>query len=115
MKIIRLWDNDNNKIRLLNNGSSYIHEIGLTDLINEQIGKNLSVSNELPIDGDVYVISVGTPVKNDANGILLHQTSISPIQLFIQITFLYRGLGLSFHISTQYCSQGVWSEQMIEL
>jgi nucleotide sugar dehydrogenase len=34
----------------------------LEELIGEQIGKNLFVSNEIPEDGDVYIISVGTPV-----------------------------------------------------
>lgn len=61
-------DVDSDKIDQLNNGSSYIHEIGLEELLKKQINKNLHVTTEIPNDGDVYIISVGTPVISDKFG-----------------------------------------------
>lgn len=52
----------------LKNGDSYIHEVGLPELIKEQVNKNLFVSKEIPVEGDVFIISVGTPVKANENG-----------------------------------------------
>lgn len=59
---------DFNKVNLLKKGNCYIHEVGLTELIKKQIHKNLFVQSEVPEDGDVYIISVGTPVEHDFNG-----------------------------------------------
>ncbi len=56
-------DTDANKIKTLKEGKSYIHEVGLEDLIKEHVGKNFQPVLEIPEEGDVYVISVGTPVK----------------------------------------------------
>lgn len=56
---------DANKCDILKRGESYIHEVGLQELLREQINKNFNVSTELPADGDVYIISVGTPVINN--------------------------------------------------
>lgn len=56
-------DTDINKLNTLNEGKSYIHEVGLEDLVKEHIGKNLNPVAQIPEDGDVFVISVGTPVK----------------------------------------------------
>jgi UDP-N-acetyl-D-mannosaminuronic acid dehydrogenase len=56
------------RCEMLKNGNSYIHEIGLQELLREQIHKNFKVANTLPEDGDVYIISVGTPVEVSSNG-----------------------------------------------
>ena len=48
---------------MLVKGNSYIHEVGLQELLREQVNKNFKVSNILPDDGDVFIISVGTPVE----------------------------------------------------
>ncbi|MCK9480990.1 MAG: nucleotide sugar dehydrogenase [Bacteroidia bacterium] len=53
---------DKDKVKQLNSGSSYIHELGLEDLLKENIGKNFRPVSELPENGDVFIISVGTPV-----------------------------------------------------
>lgn len=59
---------DLEKINLLNLGKTYVHEIGLTELLKEHLGNNLSFTNELPSDGDVFIIAVGTPIEfNDDN------------------------------------------------
>ena len=49
-------------------GESYIHEIGLPELLKEQLNKNLFISKEIPEDGDVFIISVGTPVVENSKG-----------------------------------------------
>lgn len=59
---------DDSRYQALKKGESYIHEVGLPELIKEQANKNLFVSKEIPADGDVFIISVGTPVAADANG-----------------------------------------------
>lgn len=59
---------DETRFNMLNSGQSYIHEVGLQDLLKEQIHKNFKVAKELPCDGDVYIISVGTPVIIDSEG-----------------------------------------------
>jgi UDP-N-acetyl-D-mannosaminuronic acid dehydrogenase len=56
------------KCELLKKGESYIHEVGLQELLREQINKNFKVSVSLPADGDVYIISVGTPVVANEAG-----------------------------------------------
>jgi nucleotide sugar dehydrogenase len=59
---------DETRLKMLNEGQSYIHEVGLQDLLKEQIHKNFKVARELPEDGDVYIISVGTPVVSNSGG-----------------------------------------------
>jgi nucleotide sugar dehydrogenase len=59
---------DSNKVSLLQKGTSYIHEVGLEDLLKENIGKNFKPTTEIPESGDVYIISVGTPVVEKSNG-----------------------------------------------
>jgi nucleotide sugar dehydrogenase len=54
---------DENKIKQLNEGQSYVHELGLPEILRERIHKNFHVTHEVPSDGDVFVISVGTPVR----------------------------------------------------
>jgi UDP-N-acetyl-D-mannosaminuronic acid dehydrogenase len=53
---------DPEKVKQLNSGFSYIHEVGLEDLLKENIGKNFKPTTEIPDSGDVYIISVGTPI-----------------------------------------------------
>jgi len=55
------------RVDLLSSGQSYVHENGLLDLLREQLGKNLSVTTQIPADADVFIIAVGTPVKTLAN------------------------------------------------
>jgi nucleotide sugar dehydrogenase len=56
-------DLDIEKISKLKNKQSYVFEKGLPELLREQSGRNFVPSLEIPDDGDVYVISVGTPVS----------------------------------------------------
>lgn len=53
---------DVNRVKRLEKGESYIHERGLDELFKRQLNKNFFPSATLPEDGDVYIISVGTPV-----------------------------------------------------
>lgn len=55
-------DTDESRLNMLRSGKSYVHEIGLPELLRENINKNFFVSSDLPEDGDVYIISVGTPI-----------------------------------------------------
>lgn len=56
------YDVDHKKIQQLQNGDCYIHEIGLPQLLQQNVGKTFHPTTELPETGDVYIISVGTPV-----------------------------------------------------
>lgn len=53
---------DESKVAMLKSGVSYIHENGLDVLLKEHIHKKFKATTEVPEDGDVYIISVGTPV-----------------------------------------------------
>lgn len=57
-------DVDKRKTEMLAEGKSYVHEVGLEAVLKEQINHNFFVSERLPDDGDVYVVSVGTPIIN---------------------------------------------------
>ena len=57
------FDIDEKRINKLNEGESYVHERGLDELFKRQLKKNFFASSEFPEDGDVYIISVGTPVR----------------------------------------------------
>ena len=59
---------DRAKRNLLIEGHSYILEHGLEDLLRKEIGRNFHVQEYLPDDGDVYIISVGTPVQQIDSG-----------------------------------------------
>jgi UDP-N-acetyl-D-mannosaminuronic acid dehydrogenase len=59
---------DEDRFNLLSRGESYIHEVGLPELLKEQLNKNLFISKSIPKDGDVFIISVGTPIGIDASG-----------------------------------------------
>lgn len=58
-------DNDGERISSLAGGNSYIHEVGLHELLREQVDKNFVVRNAIPDGADVFIISVGTPVEID--------------------------------------------------
>ena len=47
----------------LSKGETHVHEVGLTELLREQLLRNFSISTTLPEDGDVFVIAVGTPIE----------------------------------------------------
>jgi len=57
-------DVDADKVESLSKGISHVHEIGLPELLRKKLGKTFNVSREVPKHGEVYVIAVGTPVKN---------------------------------------------------
>lgn len=59
---------DEDRVNTLNSGGCYIHEVGLPQLIKKHIHKKLFVTKELPDDGDVFIISVGTPVVRKEDG-----------------------------------------------
>ncbi len=55
-------DVDAANVEMLRRGESRVHEVGLPELLREQLKKNFRVSQTIPDGGDVFVISVGTPV-----------------------------------------------------
>jgi nucleotide sugar dehydrogenase len=61
-------DNNSQRIHALQQSESYIHELGLQELLRKQIGKNFRVSDQIPSHADVFIISVGTPVEVDSSG-----------------------------------------------
>lgn len=61
-------DTDASRLAALGKGESYIHEVGLPELLREQINKNFKVSADIPKHADVFIISVGTPVQSTASG-----------------------------------------------
>lgn len=61
-------DIDAERVAMLNSGRSYVHEVGLLELLHRHYGRNFRASIEMPEDGDVYVISVGTPVSANDDG-----------------------------------------------
>lgn len=56
-------DIDKNKINKLINKESYIHEKGITEILVKQSGRNFIPNTKIPDNGDVFIISVGTPVE----------------------------------------------------
>jgi UDP-N-acetyl-D-mannosaminuronic acid dehydrogenase len=71
-------DVNNERIISLTNGVSYIHELGLPELLKEQKGKNLHLETRIPENGDVYVISVGTPIQKE------NQASLKPYMGYLE-------------------------------
>lgn len=61
-------DLDHDKVEALNRGVSHVHEVGLAELLREQLDENLRLHTELPDDGDVYVVAVGTPLRVAPDG-----------------------------------------------
>ena len=62
-------DLDESKVTGLAGGRSHVHEIGLPELLRQQIANGrFTVSREVPGEGEVYVVAVGTPVHRTAEG-----------------------------------------------
>lgn len=61
-------DIDQENVERLARGESRVHEVGLSELLREQLAQNFKVTSTIPSGGDVFVISVGTPVKSDGGG-----------------------------------------------
>ena len=61
-------EQDISKVQLLLDEKSYIHELGLESLLRTQLLKRFFPVTEMPDDGDVFIISVGTPVIEASNG-----------------------------------------------
>ncbi len=55
-------DINEDRINALKKGDSYIHEKGLDEIFERELNNNFTPSTTLPNEGDVYIISVGTPV-----------------------------------------------------
>lgn len=55
-------DIEEKKIEALRKGIPTIIEPGIKELLREQINKNFIVENSIPEGGDVFIISVGTPI-----------------------------------------------------
>lgn len=58
-------DQDEARVASLCAGESYIHEIGLPELLREHINRNLRVGVTIPDSADVFIIAVGTPVESN--------------------------------------------------
>ncbi|MCB0704438.1 MAG: nucleotide sugar dehydrogenase [Saprospiraceae bacterium] len=56
------FDVDKRKVDAIDRAETYIHERGLEEIFLRQAGKNLKATTNIPETGDVYIISVGTPV-----------------------------------------------------
>lgn len=61
-------DVDADRVEALRRGESYIHEVGLPEMLREYIGKNFRVRTDMPESADVFLVSVGTPVKAPPGG-----------------------------------------------
>jgi nucleotide sugar dehydrogenase len=61
-------DTDPRIVEMLGRRESRVHEVGLPELLREQLDNRFFVSHSIPLGGDVFVISVGTPVKPNASG-----------------------------------------------
>ncbi len=62
--IVTGYDTSQEKLKSLRELKSYIHEIGLNELLQKNYNKNFFVSDYLPDDAEVFVISVGTPIRS---------------------------------------------------
>ena len=60
-------DQSQDVVDLLNSGNSHVHEKGLKELLREQLKGNFHVAQEIPEDGDVFIIAVGTPLSSKDN------------------------------------------------
>ena len=59
---------DRRKVDGLLAGQPHVHEVGLPELLREQLDGNFAVASELPEGGDVFVVAVGTPVVDGPEG-----------------------------------------------
>lgn len=60
-------ENNETKVIALSRGDSYIREKGLNEVLREQVNQNLHVHAQIPEGGDVFIISVGTPVEKNGS------------------------------------------------
>lgn len=60
-------DNDSLKISDLKSGNSYVKEKGIEFLLKKCINSSFNPQKSIPNDGDVFIISVGTPIKENIN------------------------------------------------
>jgi UDPglucose 6-dehydrogenase len=61
-------DIDSDKVKLINDGKSPIHEKGLTELLQKNIGSTFQATTDLKnavINSDISIIAVGTPFDGD--------------------------------------------------
>lgn len=57
-------------------GRSHVHETGLPELLREQLeNSRFTVADQVPEEGEVFVIAVGTPIQHDAEGV--HRADLS--------------------------------------
>lgn len=76
-------DTDEAKIERLAACKPHVHEVGLPELLREQLGDSFEVSTELPEGCDVLVLAVGTPVVQTEGGhepvldILVHAAELA--------------------------------------
>ncbi|MBI4508426.1 MAG: nucleotide sugar dehydrogenase [Deltaproteobacteria bacterium] len=61
-------DTDTTLVTALQNGQSYIHEIGLPEMLREYQGRNFRSRTDMPEAADVFIVAVGTPVKPSTEG-----------------------------------------------
>ncbi|MEE2904392.1 MAG: nucleotide sugar dehydrogenase [Myxococcota bacterium] len=59
-------DVSQDRIAKLKNNESYVHEIGLPELLRDQLNRNFFPTTQMPEDGDVFIVSVGTPVLQES-------------------------------------------------
>ncbi|MBZ0264073.1 nucleotide sugar dehydrogenase [bacterium] len=55
-------DVEADKVKMLSEGKSYVVEPGIEELLKEQLQRGFRVSTDVPADGDVFILAVGTPV-----------------------------------------------------
>ncbi len=72
------YDVQTDLIDRLNRGHTHVHERGLDALFRRQLHKNFFPSAEMPSDGEVYIIAVGTPLKAENSNAL--QPDLSSLQ-----------------------------------
>lgn len=64
------YDVQSDLITRLQKGCSHVHERGLDAIFRRQLNKNFFPSMDMPADGEVYIIAVGTPVQDKGSGVL---------------------------------------------
>ena len=57
-------DTDADVVAGLREGRSHVHEQGLPELLRRTVGAGFTPTTTLPDDGDVFIVAVGTPVRD---------------------------------------------------
>jgi nucleotide sugar dehydrogenase len=55
-------------VEKLGRGVAHIYELGVQEVLERTIGRTFAVTTEVPVDGDVFIISVGTPIDPPSDG-----------------------------------------------